>query len=238
MALFDNNPLYENISSLANPITSGLGNLFDGMNVFGSSIPSGILDTAQEEKLRKQALFQGLLGTAATYLATPKNLNTGSALPYIGKAFLGGMNSSQDVIDRALNNAYRQKLLAGKEDNIRTYEKDRQKITEQFDPIKKTWTTLGTSSLDAPKEAKEPTLPNLAQEYEYAVSKGYKGKFEDWKKLSIDARLAAEMPLKTQEAEYSMGRPQQSISVTAGGKTYYFKDQNSANAFRQKAGIK
>ena len=114
MALFDSNPL----SSLTNPVTSGLGNLFDGMSVFGTSIPSGILDTAQEDKLRKQALLQGLLGTAATYLATPKNLNTGSALPYLGKAFLGGMNSSQDVIDRALNNAYRQKLLAGKEDNL------------------------------------------------------------------------------------------------------------------------
>jgi len=114
MALFDSNPL----SSLTNQVTSGFGDLFEGMTPFGSSIPSGILDTAQEDKLRKQALLQGLLGTAATYLATPKNLNTGSALPYIGKAFLGGMNSSQDVIDRALNNAYRQKLLAGKEDNL------------------------------------------------------------------------------------------------------------------------
>jgi hypothetical protein len=116
MALFDNNPLYNNISSLTNPVTSGLGNLFDGMNVFGTSIPTGILGTAEEEKLRKQSLLQGLLGTAATYLATPKNLNTGSALPYLGKAFLGGMGASQDVVDRALNNAYRQKLLAGKDD--------------------------------------------------------------------------------------------------------------------------
>jgi hypothetical protein len=146
MALFDSNPL----SSLTNPVTSGLGNLFDGMSVFGTSIPTGILGTAEEEKLRKQSLLQGLLGTAATYLATPKNLNTGSALPYLGKAFLGGMGASQDVIDRGLNNAYRQKLLAGKEDNIRTYEKDRQKITEQYDPTTKTWTQLGTSSLDAP----------------------------------------------------------------------------------------
>jgi len=46
------------------------------------------------------------------------------------------------------------------------------------------------------------------------------------------------MPLRTQEAEYNIGKPKQSIPVTVGGKTYYFKDQNSANAFRQKAGIK
>jgi len=112
MALFDSNPL----SSLTNQVTSGLGGFFEGMTPFGSSIPSGILDTAQEDKLRKQALLQGLLGTAATYLATPKNLNVGSALPYVGKAFLGGMGASQDAIDRAV----RAKLLTGRNDPFGT----------------------------------------------------------------------------------------------------------------------
>lgn len=110
MALFDNNPL----QSLYAPIKSGIGGLFEGMTPFGSSIPSGILDPKQEEKLRNQALFQGLLGTAATYLATPKNLNTGSPLPYIGKAVLGGMGASQDAIDRAV----RARLLAGRDDTF------------------------------------------------------------------------------------------------------------------------
>lgn len=110
MALFDNNPL----QSLYAPVKSGIGNLFEGMTPFGSSIPSGILDPTQEEKLRNQALFQGLLGTAATYLATPKNLNTGSPLPYIGKAVLGGMGASQDAIDRAV----RARLLAGRDDTF------------------------------------------------------------------------------------------------------------------------
>ena len=149
MALFDNNPLYNNISSLTNPVTSGLGNLFDGMSVFGTSIPSGILDTAQEEKLRKQALLQGLLGTAATYLATPKNLNTGSALPYLGKAFLGGMGASQDVIDRGLNNAYRNKILTSRDDNIRTIKQDRFEITQEKQPDG-TYKEIGRSALDAP----------------------------------------------------------------------------------------
>jgi hypothetical protein len=228
MALFDNNPL----QSLYAPIKSGIGGLFEGMTPFGSSIPSGILDPKQEEKLRNQALFQGLLGTAATYLATPKNLNTGSPLPYIGKAVLGGMGASQDVIDRAI----RARLLAGRDDNIRTYEKDRQKITEQFDPTTKTWTVLGTSSLDAPKEAKEPTLPTSAQEFERAKSDPAYMKFlrEKW-----DAEnKALKAGIQAQESAYNIGAPQQSISVSAGGKTYYFKDQNSANLFRQKAGIK
>jgi hypothetical protein len=102
MALFDTN--------------SGLGNLFDGMNVFGTSIPTGILDPNQEEKLRNQALLSGTLGTVANYLATPKNLNTGSALPYLAKAYIGGMGASQGTVDTALNNLYRQQLLAQRQD--------------------------------------------------------------------------------------------------------------------------
>ena len=111
MAIFDNNPLYENISSLTNPITSGLGNLFEGMNVFGarpSEALTGILTPEQQQKLRNQSIVQGLLGTAATYLATPKNLGVGSALPYLGKAYLGGMQQSQNVYDQALTGKVKQ----------------------------------------------------------------------------------------------------------------------------------
>jgi hypothetical protein len=108
MALFDNNPLYENISSLANPITSKVSGLLDGfsgMNVFGakpSEALTGILTKEQQDKLRNQSLLQGLLGTAVTYLAQPKNQNYGSALPYLAKAYLGGMQSSQGVYDTSL----------------------------------------------------------------------------------------------------------------------------------------
>jgi hypothetical protein len=114
MALFDNNPLYKNISSLTNPVTSGLGNLFEGMNIFGakpSEALTGILSPEQQNKLKNQALIQGLIGTAATYLAQPKNLGAGSALPYLGKAFLGGMQSSQGAYDQALAGKIKQQEL-------------------------------------------------------------------------------------------------------------------------------
>ena len=114
MAIFDNNP----ISSLFAPVKSSVGGLLEGMTPFGSNIPSGVFSPEQESKLRNQALFQGLLGTAATYLATPKNLNAGSPLPYVGKAFLGGMGASQDVIDRALNTEYRNRMLASRDDGF------------------------------------------------------------------------------------------------------------------------
>lgn len=98
MALFDN---------FSNP--------FEGMNVFGakpSEALTGILTKDQQDKLNNQAIAQGLLGGIATYLSTPKNLGAGSALPYLGKAFLGGMQSSQNVYDQALAGKVKQLELA------------------------------------------------------------------------------------------------------------------------------
>lgn len=79
-------------------------NPFDNMNIFGARTPSylpSLLDQNELDKLKQQSLVQGLLGTAATYLAQPKTQGYGSALPYLGKAFLGGMQSSQNVYDQA-----------------------------------------------------------------------------------------------------------------------------------------
>jgi len=109
MAFFDTftNPMDNQTNNLATQVNPNSGGFFDGMNIFGARQPeilSGILTSDQQEKLRKQSLLQGLLGAGATYLATPKNLGAGSALPYIGKAFLGGMQSSQGVYNTALEN--------------------------------------------------------------------------------------------------------------------------------------
>jgi len=68
------------------------GGLFDGMNIFGARQPDylgGILSPEELQKVQNQSLLQGVLGTAATYLAQPKNQGYGSALPYLGKAYLG-----------------------------------------------------------------------------------------------------------------------------------------------------
>jgi YHS domain-containing protein len=191
------------------------------MNVFGTSIPTGILDSAQEEKLRKQALTQGLLGTLATYVATPKNLGAGSALPYLGKAYLGGMGASQDVVDRTLNNAYRQQLLAGRGDNL--YNVDGALVDK-------------TGKVVYQGTPKQDKLPTSRQEFDLAAQDPAYMKFlrEKWDAENKALKASAQV----EESAYKYGTPQQSISVNAGGKTYYFKDQNSANLFRQKAGIK
>ena len=97
---------------------TGLGNLFSGMNIFGTRIPDyltgvpaqgqtpavpGLLNPVQQEQLRNQALLSGILGAGATYLATPKNQNIG--LPaIIGKSYLGGMQASQGAVNAITEN--------------------------------------------------------------------------------------------------------------------------------------
>jgi len=80
---------------------TGLGNLFGGMNIWGTKIPDylkgvpatgttaaipGLLSDKQLEDLKTQSAVQGGLGFLASYLAQPKNQGYGSALPYLGKA--------------------------------------------------------------------------------------------------------------------------------------------------------
>jgi hypothetical protein len=86
-----------------------------------------------------------------------------------------------------------------------------------------------------------PPNPNsFIESYEYAKANGYKGSPEDWKKLDIIAAQQFQAPYKQTEQEatqaatdYRYKRPQ-NISVTAGGKVYYFPDQKSADAFKAK----
>ena len=86
---------------------SGFGNVLSGMNIFAAKQPEylgGLLTTDQQEKLKNQALLSGLIGTAATYFAQPKNQGIG--LPAIlGKSYLGGMQASQGAYNAATENA-------------------------------------------------------------------------------------------------------------------------------------
>ena len=99
------------------------GGLFNSLpNIFMTPdfSQTGILTTDQQKELRNQATKAGLLGTALTYLATPKTENYGSALPYLAKAGLGGMGAAQDVYGSGLTNLYRQRLSEQKSDPFGT----------------------------------------------------------------------------------------------------------------------
>jgi hypothetical protein len=107
MALFDTN--------------SGLGGLLGDLGDYGFGVPrntGGLVADAEREAINKRALLSGLISAGLTYAATPKNLNTGSALPYLGRAGLAGFGASQDVVDRSLNTAYRNQILSARDDKL------------------------------------------------------------------------------------------------------------------------
>lgn len=110
MALFDRN--------------SGLGGLLGGLGDYGFGLPSntgGLIGDEERDAINKRALLSGGINAALTYLATPKNLNTGSIIPYLGKAGLAGFNASQNTVDQALNTAYRNRILTGRDDTDKLY---------------------------------------------------------------------------------------------------------------------
>ena len=102
-------------------IFDNIGGLLGDLSDYGFGVPKNtglISDTADIDAINRRALMSGLINAGLTYAATPKNLNAGSPLPYLGRAALAGYNTSQDVVDRALNTAYRNRILAGRDDGF------------------------------------------------------------------------------------------------------------------------
>ena len=98
-----------------------------GLNVFGASGNGttkqleelGLLAPGAKEKAENQSLMRGLLGTAISYIAQPKNKNYGDSMPYIGKALQDGMTSAQIPFDRLNDTASQnQKIQAYKDEKI------------------------------------------------------------------------------------------------------------------------
>jgi len=206
--------------------SGGLGGLLGDLGDYGFGVPKntgGLIADPEREAINKRALLSGGLNALLTYIATPKNLNAGSALTYLGRAGLAGFGASQNVVDQALNTAYKNKILTARDDSDKLYTVDGALVDK-------------TGKVVYPGTPKQEKLPTSAEEYNLATKDPAYMKFlrEKW-----DAEnKALKAGIQAQESAYNIGTPQQSISVSAGGKTYYFKDQNSANLFRQKAGIK
>ena len=101
-----------------------MGGLLGGLGDYGFGVPSntgGLISDDEREAINKRALMSGGINAALTYLATPKNLNTGSALPYLGRAGLAGFGASQNTVDQALNTAYRNRILSARDDTDKLY---------------------------------------------------------------------------------------------------------------------
>lgn len=188
--------------------------LFTGMNIFGARAPeylvgsdtsAGLLDEAAKEKLKNQALFQGLLGAGATYLSMPKNQRYGSALPYLGKAYLGGMQASQGAYDVAGKNYLDQQNQA----NINTLLKD-PRISN--DPVLKALVSSGKI-----KEASDVLNPQVANEADRYASAYYQGKtFKE-----LDSKAQQEVLAKIESSKTNVAR------ASAPSQQPAFKDASS-----------
>lgn len=186
-------------------------NPFAGMNIFGakpSEALTGILSPQDQEKLKNQALAQGVLGGLATYLSTPKNLGAGSPLPYLGKAYLGGMQQSQGAYDTALKSKLDALTMAK---NMKELEMsgmtDVQKLLKARNELNSQSTTYqgDKAALDAAINKLTNVDSTFIRNYEYAVSKGYKGSPEDWQKLNIVTQQSFLDPYREAESTYKYG---------------------------------
>ena len=186
-------------------------NPFAGLNIFGakpSDALTGILSTTDQEKLKNQALAQGVLGGLATYLSTPKNLGAGSPLPYLGKAYLGGMQQSQGAFDTALKSKMDSLTMAK---NMKEIEMsgmtDVQKLLKarnELSPNSQTYQG-DLTALDAAINKLTNVDSTFIRNYDYAVSKGYKGTPEDWQKLTVVTQQSFLDPYRQTESYYKYG---------------------------------
>ena len=74
-----------------------------GTNIFGASaggetdllVENGLLSKEAVDKAQNASLMQGLIGTAVSYAAQPKNQDYGSSIPYLAKGFQQGMTQAK-----------------------------------------------------------------------------------------------------------------------------------------------
>lgn len=153
------------------------GGLFDSLpNIFMTPdfSQTGILTTEQQKELRNQATKAGLLGTALTYLATPKTENYGSIVPYLAKAGLGGVNAAQDVYGTGLTNLYRQKLAEQKDERL--YNVDGALVDKEGKVVYQS-PTKGKSNIGVvnPSDVTSASLAKFAETGNYGDLKFVKG---------------------------------------------------------------
>lgn len=146
---------------------------FKDMNIFGARTPSyleGIVSPQQLEKAKQQSLVQGLLGTAVGYLAQPKTQGYGSAVPYLAKGFLQGMQSAQSPFQ----NLERDVLMKQKFEDIQTQKAQKEKRKQLIEDLRASG-KYDDLTMAAIETAPEQTLVGLAT--------------KDTKPLSIDDQM-------------------------------------------------
>ena len=156
----------------------------EGTNMFGASpnanmkkmYDMGLLgDTDYTDmlaKANKQSIFQGLLSSGLSYLAQPKNQGYGSALPYLAKAGLAGVQAAQSPYDQMGQDAIMNQKLQGMQ-RANTEQETSDKLKAELRKI--------------PEFANDPLTMSAIEESPLEV---YKNRNVIQKRLSNEQRLA------------------------------------------------
>lgn len=106
MGILDNLNLFQagGYDPNANDTTNTQGMNLPNLFMTQPGLINSIMTPEQQQQLQSQATKRGLLTGALTYLATPKTMGAGSALPYLSRAYLGGMQGAQSTYDVASKN--------------------------------------------------------------------------------------------------------------------------------------
>lgn len=84
----------------------------------------GLITAGDLEKARNQSIVQGLLGAGLSYLAQPKTMGYGSAIPYLAKAGMAGLQAAERPYERLKEDVLMKQQL--KEIAFQQSERDRQ----------------------------------------------------------------------------------------------------------------
>lgn len=192
----------------------------------------GLITAGDLEKARNQSIVQGLLGAGLSYLAQPKTMGYGSAIPYLAKAGITGLQATERPYERLKEDvlmkeklrelqyekAQREKQRLKEEDIQRIYQKDLLKDTRTSQsalPSVPEYTTLPSGEV-APRPVfdvtKRPDIVSTDTNWDtinQLISKGY---IDEAKNAMSLAKLQKEL---TAPAEIE--------SKTIGGKLVFFK---------------
>lgn len=162
----------------------------------------GLITAGDLEKARNQSIVQGLLGAGLSYLAQPKTMGYGSAIPYLAKAGIAGLQAAEKPYERL-----KEDVLMKEQLREMAREKTKREETERL--MKQVYGTQAQPSL--PSASQQVTLPSgeVAPRPVFDVTKQ-----EAIPKLNIDAlrKLAAVNPqaatafLQTEQAYKDLGK--------------------------------
>jgi len=192
----------------------------------------GLITAGDLEKARNQSIFQGLLGAGLNYLAQPKNMGYGSAVPYLAKAGIAGLQAAErpyeklkeDVLmkeklrELQYEKAQREKQRLKEEDIQSIYKKGLLKDTRTSQsalPSAPEYTTLPSGEV-SPRPVfnvtKRPDIVSTGTNWDTInelISKGY-----------IDE---AENAMGLAKLQKELTAPAEIESKTVGGKLVFFK---------------